>query len=277
MKKLLSIVLVISTLFSICFLFASCGKEPTFEENIVGTWESQKDGSKNKVTLVFEYKDENLKGTQSYYDYDNSEWGELTFKVGDRTDYTITLLYDGGKIDTVSYSLGKDTLIFDSMVYKNESKNIEIDLEQKTYILDGVPMPVRAGMYFGMTKSEVKSFADTKYCHTSDDGDTLFYELPDFFYPQVDGYASYSFDENGKFSGHSFSFYEDKDADKMSKLKKNLIDAYSSQYGKYSTFEWTTSEGTVSYAWQSGNMSVVIRVWGDGGITVIYTLEYREY
>ena len=277
MKKLLSIALVISTLFSICFLFASCGKEPTFEENIVGTWESQKDGSKNKVTLVFEYKDETLRGTQSYYDYDNSEWGELTFKVGDRTDYTITLLYDGGKIDTVSYSLGKDTLIFDSMVYKNESKNIEIDLEQKTYILDGVPMPVRAGMYFGMTKSEVKSFADTKYRHTSDDGDTLFYELPDFFYPQVDGYASYSFDENGKFSGHSFSFYEDKDADKMSKLKKNLIDAYSSQYGKYSTFEWTTSEGTVSYAWQSGNMSVVIRVWGDGGITVIYTLEYREY
>ena len=223
MKKLLSIALVISTLFSMCFLFASCGKEPTFEENIVGTWESQKDGSKNKVTLVFEYKDETLRGTQSYYDYDNSEWGELTFKVGDRTDYTITLLYDGGKIDTVSYSLGKDTLIFDSMVYKNESKNIEIDPEQKTYILDGVPMPVRAGMYFGMTKSDIKMFADTDYGHTSDDGDTLFYDLPDFFYPTVDGFATYDFDDEGKLYRHSLRLYESKNADDMKKLKKNIV------------------------------------------------------
>ena len=272
MKKLLSIALVISTLFSICFLFASCGKEPTFEENIVGTWESQKDGSKNKVTLVFEYKDETLRGTQSYYDYDNSEWRELTFKVGDRTDYNITLLYDGGRMDTVSYSLGKDTLIFDSMIYKNESKNIKIDPEQKTYILDGVPMPVRAGMYFGMTKSDIKMFADTDYGHTSDDGDTLFFDLPDFFYPTVDGFATYDFDDEGKLYRHSLRLYESKNADDMKKLKKNIVDAYSKQYGSYTTENWSTQEGTMSYEWKSGNMIVEIVMWNDGDITIYYKL-----
>jgi major membrane immunogen (membrane-anchored lipoprotein) len=267
MKKLLSIVLVISTLLSTCFLFTSCSKEPTkeptFEENIVGTWESKKDGSKNKVTLVFEYTDETLRGTQSYYDYDNSEWGEITFKVEDRTDYTMTLIYDVGKLDVVSYSLAKDTLVFDNAVYKNESKNIEIDPEQKTYILDGVPMPVRAGMYFGMTKSEIESMADSKYIKSDTDyysgNDVYHYEAPVLFNLQVDhnmSYATYYFDENGRFYEHILSF-GDYDTEKLIELKIKLMDAFSSQYGKYRIEDHHAGD---KYVWQSGNMIVEMLV-----------------
>lgn len=275
MKKILSILFVISVILSMCCVLTSCGKEPTFEENIVGTWESQKDGSKNKVTLVFEYKDDTLRGTQSYYDYDNSEWGEYTFKVGDVTKYTMTLLFDGGKIDTVSYSMGKDTLIFDNMVYKNDTKDIKIDDTEITYILDGIPMPVRAGIYFGMSKAEVKMLADTDFIKTTDT-DTLVYELPDYFYPKVEGDTWYAF-ENEKLikTGFDFNAYLNTDKE-IEDLTNNIIAAYTKQYGNYFTYKWTTSD-TISYMWETGNMSIEFVVFDNGGLRLYYSMEDLGY
>lgn len=280
MKKLISVFLVAVSLFTIAGVFVSCSNKeevaPSFEENIVGTWESQKDGSKNKATITFETKDGELKGNQRFYDYDNSEWGEMSFAVGDRTKYTITLLFDDGTMKTVSYSMGKNTLVFDNVIYINDSKNIPVDAEVETYMIDGVPMPVRAGVFFGMGRSEVRMMADTKFVEKSTLTweDTDEYELPDFFYPQVDGYAYYSFDDADRLSAHGFHFYtySSKDNHKLPELKSNLISAYSKQYGSYFTYEWTTSD-TVSYIWETGNMSVELIVYDTDSMVLEYSLE----
>jgi hypothetical protein len=276
MKRVVSVVLTIAALLSVVFVFSSCSKEkqPTFEENIVGTWESQKDGTENKARLVFEYTGNELKGTQSYYDYDNSEWGELSFKVGERTEYTMTLLYDGGKMVTVSYAMGNDSLVFDNIIYTNESKNIKVDVTAKTYILDGIPMPVRAGIFFGMTKSEVKLLADTAFTETTARGFT--YELPDYFFPKTEGYTWYAF-ENDRLIETGFRFDAWRNTEKeQEKLKSNLLYAYSEQYGTYTTFNWTTSD-TISYVWKTGNMTVIMRIWDKDSIDIIYTLEDEDY
>ena len=285
MKKLISVFLVAVSLFTIAGVFVSCSNKeeaaPSFEENIVGTWESQKDGSKNKATITFETKDGELKGNQRFYDYDNSEWGEMSFAVGDRTEYTITLLFDDGTMKTVSYSMGKDTLVFDNVIYKNDNKNIPVDAEVETYMLEGIPMPVRAGIYFGMSKSEVKVIADTEYDHKIDATytNTEIYELPDFFTPQVDGYTSYDFDDNEKLISHGFSFNgrHSSDDEKLITLKKNILDVYSEMYGDYHIFEWTTDVGTISYTFVSGNMGIEVIVWKDHDITIEYSLDVSDY
>ena len=285
MNKLISVLLVAISLFAVACIFSSCSKEEevalSFDENIVGTWQSQKDGSKNKATICFENKDGELKGNQRFYDYDNSEWGEMSFAVGDRTKYTITLLFDDGTMKTVSYSVGKNTLIFDNVIYKNDSKNIPVDTDVETYMVDGIPMPVRAGIYFGMSKSEVKLIADTEYKYKLDATytNTELYELPDFFTPQVNGYTSYDFDDNEKLISHGFSFYglRSSDDEKLIELKKNILYVYSEMYGDYHIFEWTTDVGTVSYTFVSGNMGIEVIVWKDHDITIEYSLDIPDY
>lgn len=253
--------------------------KPSFEENLSGTWTSSRNSSSGKATVTFLYEDNVLTGELSYYDYEESEWDKMSFKVKEYTEYTMTLLFDGGKIDKFSYSMGKDKLIFDGVIYTNEDKNIKVDEAKKTYMLDGIPMPIRKNIYFGMSKSEIKEFADSDFGHISDDGDTYFYELPDFFYPQVDGYATYDFDDNGGMDNLEYAFYDSGSYSEMNKLKNNIIDAYNDLYGEYFTYEWTgdSSKGTVSYIWISGNMSIEFIVWNDGGLSISYSLEDKSW
>ena len=86
------------------------------------------------------------------------------------------------------------------------------------------------------------------------------------------GLDPYDFDDEGKLYRHSLRLYESKNADDMKKLKKNIVDAYSKQYGSYTTENWSTQEGTMSYEWKSGNIIVEIVMWNDGDITIYYKL-----
>jgi hypothetical protein len=253
--------------------------KPSFEENLSGTWTSSKDSSSGKSMVTFVYENDVLSGELSYYDYSESEWDKMSFEVEEYTDYTMTLLFDGGKIDKFSYSIGKDKLIFDGVIYTNKDKNIDVDETRKTYMLDGVPMPIRQNIYFGMNKSEIKEFADSDFSHISDDGDTYFYELPDFFYPQVEGYTTYDFDDDGGMNSLDYAFYDSGSYSEMNKLKNNIIDAYDALYGEHFTYEWTTdsAKGSISYIWTSGNMSVEFVVWDDGDLGIWYSLEDKSW
>ena len=287
MRKLFSFLMIAVFLFSLTCFMSSCTNQSTpsatFEENIVGRWESKKEGTNNKATIEFVYENGSLKGTHNFYDYDNSEWGELSFDVGERTEYTMTLLYEDGTMKVVSYSMAKDTLVFDKIIYKNTNKNIIINPDTETHMIDGVPMPIRAGIYLGMTQSEVSMMADTEYGHTSEYSweTVVFYELPDFFYPQIKGgYTAYTFDTNGKLVSHEFSFYPlyDSDKEKLPELKDNILDVYSEMYGDYYIYEWTDDQaGTVSYTFTVGNMGIEVVAWKDGDITIKYSLDVPDY
>lgn len=271
-----SVISVLAIVFLVLFLNKP---EPSFEENLVGTWTSSKNSSSGKATVTFLFEEDVLTGELAYYDYDESEWDKMSFEVSEYTNYTMTLLFEGGKIDKFSYSIGKDKLIFDGVIYTNEDKNIKVDETKKTYMLDGVPMPIRNNIYFGMSKSEIQEFADSDFGHISDDGDTYFYELPEFFNPQVDGYATYDFDDNDGMYNLEYAFYGRGSVYELIELKHNIIDAYNDLYGEYFIYEWTTdsAKGTISYIWVSGNMSIEFIVWNDGGLRISYSLEDKSW
>lgn len=281
-KIIISCFIGVLAIIVLCVLFDKPSfdfDKPSFEENLSGTWTSSRNSSSGKATVTFLYEDDILTGELSYYDYEGSEWDKMSFKVDEYTDYTMTLLFDGGKIDKFSYSMGGDKLIFDGVIYTNEDKNIKVDETKTTYMLDGVPMPIRKNIYFGMSKSEIKEFADSDFIHISDDGDTYFYELPDFFYPQVEGYTTYDFDDDGGMNSLDYAFYDSGSYSEMNKLKNNIIDAYDDLYGEHFTYEWNSdsSKGSVSYIWTSGNMSVEFVVWDDGDFGIWYSLEDKSW
>ena len=264
---------------AIILLFIILIDKPSFGKKLSGTWTSSKDSASGKSAVTFFYENDVLSGELSYYDYTESEWDKISFEVDEYTDYTMTLLFDGGKIDKFSYSMGKDKLIFDGVIYTNKGKNIPVDKTKKTYILDGVPMPVRNNIYFGMSKAEIKEFADSDFGHISDDGNTIFYELPDFFYPQVDGFTTYDFDDDGGMNGLDYAFYDSGNYSEMNRLKNNIINAYNDLYGEYFTYEWNidSAKGSVSYIWISGNMSIEFVVWNDGDLSIWYSLEDKSW
>ena len=256
--------------------------QPTFEENLVGTWTSSKDSSLGKASIAFYLENDVLMGELAYYDYDNYEWDKMSFAVDEYTEYTMTLLFEGGKIDKFSYSMGKDKLIFDGVLYTNTDKNINVDETKNTYILDGVPMPVRKNIYFGMSSSEIKEFADSDFGHktnyVSGNGECHFYELPDFFYPQVDGFTTYDFNNNDELYMLQYYFYDSANYSEMNQLKNNIIEAYSSQFGNYEKRDWTTTKDYTDYVWKSGNLIVTFcdqtREDGNVAYTINYHLSY---
>ena len=224
-----------------------------------------------KVSITFSYENDVLSGELAYYDYDNSEWDKMSFTVDEYTEYTMTLLFDGGKIDKFSYSIGKDRLIFDGVIYTNTGKNVKVDKTRRTYILDGVPMPIIEDVYLGMTESEFKGtdfYTENKSSYSSD-----FLNLPDWFYPSVDGFVSFYFNESENLRSLNFFFYKDT-TDKTQQLKTNIVAAYSSQFGDHEKRDWSTKDYT-DYIWKSGNLIVTFcdQTREDGDVA--YTVEYK--
>ena len=264
---------VIAIVLLIVFLIKPQPSQPSFEENLVGIWTSSKDSSSGKASITFSYENDVLSGDLAYYDYDNSEWDKMSFTVDEYTEYTMTLLFEGGKIDKFSYSIGKDKLIFDGVIYTNADKNVKIDETKRTYILDGVPMPVIEDVYLGMTESEFKG---TEFYTENKSSYSLEYlDLPNWFYPTVDGFVSFYFNKETE-NLQSLTFFFRKDTvDKTQKLKTNIIEAYSSQFGDYEKKDWSTADYT-DYIWKSGNLIVTFcdqtREDGNVAYTVTYTL-----
>lgn len=276
--KRIIITSVISVLAMAVLVLFLLKPEPSFEENLVGTWTSSKNSSSGKSSITFSYENDVLSGELAYYDYDESEWNKLSFEVDKYTDYTMTLLFEGGKIDKFSYSIGKDKLIFDGVIYTNEDKNIKVKETNKTYILDGVPMPVRRNIYFGMKSSEIKEFADSDFGHktnyVSGNGECHFYGLPDLFYPQVDGFTTYDFNNNDEMYKMKYLFYDSGNYSEINALKNNIIDAYSEQFGDYETRQWTSVADYTDYIWKSGNLIVTFCDQTREDNDVAYTIEY---
>ena len=266
MKKILLTILLI-----LCFLIALTGCNQSTESALVGKWTCSTYDSDNEATIVFEKGEDGLIGEITLIDEDNDEWSKNSFQVESIENFTIKLLLDNGKIEKSSFAISKDTLIIFGSEFKNSDKNIKIERDD-TYIIDGVIMPVIEDVFFGMTSTEFKNtdfYNDNCSSYSSE-----YLDLPDWFYPSVDGFVSYNFDEeSGKLN--SLEFFFDKDTDtKTEKLKNNIIDAYSSQFGNYTTREWGTQDYT-EYTWTSGNMLIEFcdQTREDGNIA--YTLCYK--
>ena len=245
--------------------------QPTFEEKLVGMWTSSKDASAGEASISFEYEEEKLSGEMSFYDYDKSEWGKLSFVVKNRTDYTMTLLYESGKIDIVSYSAKGDTLIFDGIVYTNADKDIENSrIENPIHLINGVEYPVWNEMYFGMSQEEVKAILEEDIQEQKDD--IIEADIPTYFtdyFSYIEDYSNveYKFKDNKLNRINITFFFNYKCTDsQIQGFIDDLVKIFNSEYGYYD-YKGQPYSGDISditvYAWEYGNNEITIDY--DGG------------
>ena len=235
--------------------------QPSFEENLVGTWTSSKDPKIGETSISFKYEDKKLSGKISFYDYDKAEWGEASFEVKERTDYTMTLLYDDGTMDIVSYSAKGDTLIFDGYVYTNAGKNIKNTRDGNSiHLINGMEYPVWNNMYFGMSQEEVELILEESI--QSRDRHHITADIPSYFADSLKGLnlsrsdVYYSFGD-GKLSTIYVRFYINNTDSTGQVAVGDFIDVFISEYGNYD-YIGQEEDGKNIYAWGVGNMEVSV-------------------
>lgn len=246
--------------------------KPSFEENLSGTWTSSKDSSSGKATVTFFYENDVLSGELTYYDYDESEWGKMSFEVKNHTDYTMTLLYKNGEMDIVSYAVKGSTLVFDGIIYTNSNKNIKNSrTDNPIHIIDGIEYPVWNEMYFGMSKEEVKLILNEdiqKYDGETVESDVPSYFIDSFSYIAEHSNVKYEF-KNDKLNNIRVVFFFDyKCTDsRIETFIDNLVDACNSQYGQYDykgkPYSSADISDTTVYAWEYGNNEITVNYDSD--------------
>ena len=272
-KKLIACVAGILAIIILIMIFKPLfSPKPTLEENLVGTWTSTKDESVGEVSVTFKYKNERLTGEWSFYDYEKAEWGRFSFEVKEHTDYTMTLLYEEGRLDVVTYSAQGDTLIFDGIKYKNDEKNIE-DAEKSSYahLIDDMEHPVWNDMFFGMSMDEVRKATDESIETTDYNAKNVIQtSVPSYFldsYEQVISISNvrYTFtnDELSNIRVY-FSFKYDSTSSQEKAFVDTLVAACNSEYGDYDYYGQPYSSNNISdtvvYAWEYGNSEAAVKV-----------------
>ena len=175
----------------------------------------------------------------------------------------MTLLYEGGEIDVVSYSAKGDTLVFDGIVYTNTDKNIESTrTDDPIHLINGVESPVWNELYFGMSQEEVKSMLVEDIQEQT--ADIIEADIPSYFTDYFSHIADYSkveyeFKDNKLNNIDIVFFFDYKCTDsQIQNFIDNSVDIFNSAYGYYDYKGQPYSTGTIVYAWEYGNNEITI-------------------
>lgn len=224
----------------------------TAETGLEGNWTNSL-----MENYTFLPEGDELKLRHKRYDYASCTWMESTYAVRDVTNDTMSLVDLHGNIKTVVYGTTEDgtRLTMDGFYYYRYTPPANI---VPHYLVSGIP--AFGNTYFGMSKDEVITVADTKYNRTGDSGLEEFYDAPELIDGQHLSFLVYDY-ENTQGDLKEVRFFSNKVTDRpedYERIQQYIISWCDERFVQGTR---TDSETHTYYKWSCGKIEIRLSVY----------------